>query len=199
LIFTYFFRGKKMALKKFIGISGSLRKKSTNTGLLRAIQKLGPKYGFELTILNYSDVPMYDQDTEDWGNPDSVEIMRMQVLEADGLVFACPEYNGYFSGALKNLIDWGTRKKNIWADKRCLIVSAGGGGGGIRGCKQLAALLTDIKASVMPDGADGGVHLKIFEPPSPVDMKSGNVIEGGALELIENTVEEFSEFVVCAC
>jgi chromate reductase len=188
-----------MALKKFIGISGSLRKKSTNTGLLRAIQKLGPKYGFDLTIINYSDVPMYDQDTEDWATPESVEVMRMQVLEADGLVFACPEYNGYFSAAMKNLIDWGTRKKNIWADKRCLIVSAGGGGGGIRGCNQLSALLTDINAKVMSDGADGGVHLKIFEPPSPVDMKSGNVIEGGALELIENVVEEFSEFVSCAC
>jgi len=188
-----------MALKKFIGISGSLRKKSTNTGVLRAIQKLGPKYGFVLTILNYSDVPLYDQDTDDWGTPDSVEAIRMQVMEADGLIFACPEYNGYFSAALKNLIDWGTRKKNIWADKRCLIVSAGGGAGGVRGCKQLMALLTDIKAQVMPDGEDGGVHLKIFSNPSPVDMKTGNVVEGGALDLIEDVVTDFSAFVVCAC
>lgn len=193
------FKNYKMALKKFIGISGSLRKNSTNTGLLRAIQKLGPKYGFVLTIVNYSDVPLYDQDTEDWGTPGSVEAIRMQVLEADAIVFACPEYNGYFSAAMKNLIDWGTRKKNIWGDKRCLIVSAGGGGGGIRGCKQLAALLTDIKAKVMPDGVDGGVHLKIFGNPSPVDMKTGNIIDGGVLELIENTLQEFSEFVVCAC
>ena len=79
---------------KLLGISGSLRKASTNTGLLRAFSTFGSEVGFEMTMLDYLDVPMYNQDVEDLGNPESVERVRLSISEADGIVFACPEKVG---------------------------------------------------------------------------------------------------------
>jgi len=179
-----------MALKKFIGISGSLRVKSSNTGLLRVMQN-SPTSAYTLTILDYSALPLYDQDVEDGGNPVSVDEARAAIAMADGIIFACPEYNGYFSAALKNLIDWGTRKSNIWANKSCLIVSAGGGGGGIRACKQLTALLTDIKAHVMPDP---DIHVKIFSQPPPVDFASGTVTDSTLGDKLRNAANDFASW-----
>ncbi len=159
---------------KLLGISGSLRKASTNTGLLRAFSTFGSEVGFEMTMLDYLDVPMYNQDVEDLGNPESVERVRLSISEADGIVFACPEYNGYFSAALKNLIDWGTRKTNIWSGKRFMIVTAGGGGGGSRGQKQLIELMGNIKGVFVETGP---VNVKIFGQPPVVDFATGDITD----------------------
>jgi len=158
---------------KLLGISGSLRKASTNTGLLRAFSTFGPEVGFEMNVLDYLDVPMYNQDVEDGGNPESVDRVRAAISAADGIVFACPEYNGYFSAALKNLIDWGTRKTNVWEGKRFMIVTAGGGGGGSRGQKQLVELMGNIKGVFVDSGS---VNVKIFAAPV-VDFSSGDVTD----------------------
>ncbi len=57
---------------KIIGISGALRKASTNTGALRAAVSLAPKrMNFE--IANISQIPLYDGDVEAQGIPDSVK------------------------------------------------------------------------------------------------------------------------------
>ena len=159
---------------KLLGISGSLRKASTNTGLLRAFSSFADSVGFDMTILDYQDVPMYNQDVEDCGNPESVDRVRLAISEADGIVFACPEYNGYFSAALKNLIDWGTRKTNVWAGKRFMIVTAGGGGGGSRGQKQLVELMGNIKGVFVDVGP---VNVKIFGHISVVNFGTGDVTD----------------------
>jgi len=163
---------------KLLGISGSLRKASTNTGLLRAFAAFGPEVGFEMTLLDYLDVPIYNQDVEDGGNPESVDRVRLAITEADGIVFACPEYNGYFSAALKNLIDWGTRKTNVWADKRFMIVTAGGGGGGSRGHKQLVELMGNIKGVYVTTGP---VNVKIFGQQPVVDFGTGDVTDSAII------------------
>lgn len=175
-----------MAYKNFVGISGSLRYNSSNTALLRAMQAAGPQNGYTLTILNYSTVPLYDQDIEDSGNPDIVNNIRAIISNADGIIFATPEYNGWPSGALKNLIDWGTRKTNIWLNKPCLIVSAGGGYGGIRASNHLTALLTDIKAKVMPDP---GIHVNLFTNSPPVF--AGKVTDAHLIQDLETAAQAF--------
>jgi len=177
-----------MVYKNIVGISGSLRSNSSNTGLLRAIQAAGPENGYTLTILNYSAVPHYDQDVEDDGNPDIVNNVRAIISNADGVIFACPEYNGWPSGALKNLIDWCTRKTNIWVNKQCLVISAGGGSGGIRASNHLTDLLTDIKARVMPDP---GIHVKLFTKPSQMDFSTGTVTDPDLIQTLETATNAF--------
>ena len=91
-----------------LGISGSLRRKSSNTGLLRAGQEVAPA-GMEIAIFDIADLPLYNSDVEAGGDPAPVAALKAAIRDADGVVFATPEYNWGTSGALKNAIDWASR------------------------------------------------------------------------------------------
>jgi chromate reductase len=94
---------------KILGISGSLRKASLNTQLLRASQKLLPE-GMELEIFDLSPLPMYNSDLEKEYFPEAVEKFRNAIYATDALLITAPEYNYSITGALKNAIDWASRK-----------------------------------------------------------------------------------------
>ena len=92
---------------KIVAIVGSLRKDSYNRQLaLFAKDAIGERADFEL--LDYADVPLMNQDIE-YPAPEPVRRVRDAVKEADGVWFFTPEYNHFFSGVLKNLIDWLSR------------------------------------------------------------------------------------------
>jgi len=92
---------------KIIAIVGSLRKDSYNRQLaVEAKRIIGDEVDFEL--LDYSDVPLLNLDFE-YPPPDAVKRVREIVKSADGIWFFTPEYNHFFSGVLKNLIDWLSR------------------------------------------------------------------------------------------
>jgi Predicted flavoprotein len=92
---------------KILAIVGSLRKKSYNRQLaLAAKEIIGDRADFAL--LEYQDVPFMNQDIE-YPAPDEVKCVRDAVKSADGIWFFTPEYNHFFSGVLKNLIDWLSR------------------------------------------------------------------------------------------
>ena len=94
---------------KILGISGSLRKGSFNTALLRACVPLMPP-GVELAIGSIAGIPLYDGDLEAaQGIPTGVESLKRQIMEADGLLLVTPEYNNSMPGVLKNAIDWLSR------------------------------------------------------------------------------------------
>jgi len=90
-----------------LGISGSLRRDSYNTALLRAAAELMPPE-MTLEIFDLSHLPMFNQDSEK-PFPDAVVELRTKLAQADALLIATPEYNGSISGALKNAIDWASR------------------------------------------------------------------------------------------
>ena len=79
-----------MASLKFLGISGSLRGASSNSGLLRAAGTRLPA-GVTLDIASLADIPFYNADIT--GKPAAVQRVLAQMAAADALVFACPEYN----------------------------------------------------------------------------------------------------------
>src|SRR5450631_3178156 len=116
-----------MADLKVLGISGSLRKASFNTAALRACADLMPP-GMTLKITSIADIPMFNQDVFDAGLPEPVKRIRAEIAAADGLLLASPEYNFSVSGALKNVIDWGSRAPNqVFLEKPVAIFSATGG------------------------------------------------------------------------
>lgn len=88
-----------------LGLSGSLRNGSFNSGLLRAAAKEMPE-GSELSIGSISGVPLYDADLEAKGTPEPVLKLRDQLAEVDGLLLVTPEYNGGIPGVFKNALDW---------------------------------------------------------------------------------------------
>jgi len=120
-----------MSTIKLLGIPGSLRKASANTGLLRAAQGNLPA-GAQLDIANLSDIPFYNQDIA--AKPESVVRVLNQIGAADGLVLATAEYNYSMAPALKNILDWASREPNnsLLAGKPVAIMGAAGGMGSSR-------------------------------------------------------------------
>ena len=113
---------------KFLAICGSLRKKSTNLGLLRYAQANVPE-GVEFIIADLSEVPFYSADITE--KPESVLTLLKQFGEADAIVFGCPEYNYSLAPALKNAVDWASREpdNHLLNGKPAAIMGAGGGMG----------------------------------------------------------------------
>jgi len=92
-----------------VGISGSLRKASFNSGLLRAAQVNMPQ-GARLEIASIADIPLYNADDETaTGIPQSVAALKDAIAGADGVLLVTPEYNGGIPGVFKNAIDWASR------------------------------------------------------------------------------------------
>ena len=92
---------------KIVAIVGSLREESYNLQLALAIKEIIGERA-EFMILKYQDVPLMNQDIE-YPPPDAVKRVRDEVKSADGIWFFTPEYNHFFPGVLKNLIDWLSR------------------------------------------------------------------------------------------
>jgi len=92
-----------------VGISGSLRKRSFNSGLLRASAEAVPD-GFSVKIGSIKGIPLYNADVEDSeGIPSVVEDLKNLIASADGLLMVTPENNNSMPGVFKNAIDWLTR------------------------------------------------------------------------------------------
>jgi NAD(P)H-dependent FMN reductase len=117
-----------------VGISGSLRKHSFNTGLLHAAQAELPA-GSTMEIGSIAGVPLYNADIEEAeGIPAPVVALKEMIAKADGLLLATPEYNNSIPGVFKNAIDWTSRPPadipRIFGNKPVAIIGASPGGFG---------------------------------------------------------------------
>ena len=94
---------------RVLGISGSLRRDSLNSALLRAAAERLPG-GAELVEFDrLGDIPPYSEDAEAEPAPEAVRELRDAVREADAVLIATPEYNHSIPGQLKNALDWASR------------------------------------------------------------------------------------------
>jgi chromate reductase len=91
-----------------LGLSGSLRRDSFNTRLLRGVGELLPS-GVELVVYDrLAEIPPYSEDHER-DVPSAVAALKTAIAEADAILIATPEYNGSLPGTLKNALDWVSR------------------------------------------------------------------------------------------
>jgi len=93
---------------RVLGISGSLRKESYNTAVLRTAQEIAPE-GMTITLHDISGIPLYNEDVYQKGFPDAVEKFRAAIRESHALLVVTPEYNYSIPGVLKNAIDYASR------------------------------------------------------------------------------------------
>jgi chromate reductase len=93
---------------RILGVSGSLRRESHNTRLLRAAGSLLPD-GAELVVFDrLGEIPPFNEDLEH-SSPEPVAALKQAIADADGLLIATPEYNHSIPGVLKNALDWASR------------------------------------------------------------------------------------------
>src|SRR5579884_1407256 len=112
-----------------LALSGSLRRGSHNTALLRAAGELLPP-GDELVLWEgLAEIPAYDQDDDVEPAPYAVAALRRAVADADAVLFATPEYNSSVPGALKNALDWASRPfaTNVFRNKPVAVIGSSAG------------------------------------------------------------------------
>lgn len=147
----------------FLGISGSLRRQSLNTAALRACAKHVPP-GVTMDLADISAIPLYNEEIREQGLPDAVHKLREQILSADAIVIATPEYNFSIPGVLKNAIDWASRPPSQPFDGKpiALISASPGGFGGARAQYHLRQVFIYLNGLILnrPEVMMSAAHTK---------------------------------------
>lgn len=176
---------------KLLGISGALRKASTNTGLLRALQAMLPE-DVALDIATLHGIPLYDGDDEAaTGKPEAVKTLDAKIRAADGIVIACPEYNFSVPGVLKNATDWLSRGGSPFKWKRVGVIGAGDGHylGTGRSQYHFRQNLQALQAIVMP-------RPEIFVNHNSEKFdKDGNLTDAHTRQHLQHWLTAFVEWV----
>lgn len=173
-----------------IAISGSLRKDSFNTALLRTMQSLAPA-GMQIEIVDISSLPLYNQDDEGTF-PATAQALKDKIVAADGLIIATPEYNRSVPGVLKNAIDWISRPygQNSFAKKPVLVagVSVGKIGTAIAQ-SHLRQILTHLDMQVI------GQPELYLGPASEIFDEEGNITDESTKALLTKALGVLAERV----
>jgi chromate reductase len=145
---------------KLLGISGSLRKGSFNTMLVKEAARLFDPSEFTLADIRF---PLYDGDIEaSEGLPEPVQTLIAQINDSDCIVISTPEYNSNISGVLKNALDWISRSRPMpLGGKPVAILSAAAGRtGGARSQFSLRHCLTPFRPNILqgPEMLVAGAH-----------------------------------------
>lgn len=177
-----------------LGLSGSLRKDSYNSRLLRAAVELAPANS---TILTKSirEVPIYDGDVEkSLGIPKSVQELKETLASSAGLLLVSPEYNNSLPGTLKNAIDWMTRPpadiKRIFRNKPVALIGASEGAGGTRFSQ--SAWLPVFRTLGMRPWFGGTIYLDRAESAFDND---GHLLDDKMKLRLKSFVEGFVDFI----
>lgn len=175
---------------KILAISGSLRRHSYNTALLRALQRIAPR-GLELEVSDLAGIPLYDEELEGRNFPPAVERLAEAIREADGVLIATPEYNYSFPGVLKNAIDWLSRSDPQPFDGKAvaLVGASMGGLGTVRAQYQLRQVFVYLNSFVMnrPEVFIGAAHDKFDE--------SGLLTDAATREFLADFLDRFTDYV----
>jgi len=154
-----------MTQLRLLGLSGSLRRASNSTAVLRGLQDaLAPKAA--LDVFSLQGLPLYNEDDDGEQAPESVRALRSAIETSDGVIMVSPEYNHGMSGVLKNSLDWASRPygRSVLRGKPVLTMTASPAfTGGVRAQQQMNETLASIPARLVlrPQIVIGGVHEKV--------------------------------------
>ena len=149
-----------MSAVRVLAFAGSLRKGSYNKKLAKQFAAAAERAGAQVTVLDLADYPMpiFDEDVEAEQFPERAAAFKEQLRQHDAFIIACPEYNSSITAALKNAIDWASRKTTddeapleAFKGKVVALAAASPGGfGGLRGLVPVRMLLGNIGCLVLP-------------------------------------------------
>jgi chromate reductase len=156
---------RPMTQLRLLGLSGSLRRASNSTAVLRGLQDaLAPKA--RLDVFSLHGLPLYNEDDDGDHAPESVRALRSTIETSDGVIMVSPEYNHGMSGVLKNGLDWASRPcgRSVLRGKPVLTMTASPAfTGGVRAQQQMNETLASVPARLVlrPQIVIGGVHEKV--------------------------------------
>ncbi|TPG43630.1 NADPH-dependent oxidoreductase [Sphingomonas koreensis] len=110
-------------------VVGSLRRASLTRKVADALCRLAP-HGLRFRFVEIRDLALYDEDREGPGlTPPAWETFRADIVAADAVLFATPEYNRSVPGGLKNALDVGLRPygRSVWNGKPAAVVTVSPG------------------------------------------------------------------------
>jgi chromate reductase len=178
---------------RLLGLSGSLRRASNSTAVLRGLQDaLAPSVA--LTIIPLHGMPLYNEDDDGEHAPDPVRALRSAVETSDGVIMISPEYNHGMSGVLKNALDWASRPygRSALRGKPVLTMTASPAfTGGVRAQQQMNETLAAIPARLVlrPQIVIGGVHEKV---------RDGRLVDDAALRFALAGVDDLLDEIRAA-
>jgi chromate reductase len=173
---------------RILGISGSLRRDSHNTSLLRAAaEAAGPDIEFVLYD-GLKQIPPYDEDDDVHPRPESVARLNEAIAAADAVFFSTPEYNSSIPGQLKNAIDWVSRPvaTNALRNKPVAVVGASTGGfGAVWAQAELRKVLAAVGARVL--------DLELPVPHAHTRFEDGGLTDDEIRARLEEAIEALAD------
>ena len=150
-------------MTKLLVFAGSTRAHSFNRQLAAQAAAIAQESGVQVTHLELStlDIPLYNADLDARGTPPDV-IRLKEIMDSHPAWIICsPEYNGSYTGLLKNTLDWASspvKGHPVWgggskpfAGKVVGVMSASNGSlGGLRSLSHLTPLLLNLHCWVCP-------------------------------------------------
>jgi len=176
-------------MSTILGISGSLRKASFNTGLLRAAAEVTSDE-VQIDIGSIADVPLYNADAEAAeGLPPAVQVLQAQLASADGVLLVTPEYNNGIPGVFKNAIDWMSRGEGLklFVGKPIAVIGASPGGfGTIMAQNHWLPVLRTLKCDLWTEG-----RLMVSRAGSLYD-EAGNLTDDKTRAMLGDYIKSFA-------
>ncbi|WP_280769234.1 NADPH-dependent FMN reductase [Salipaludibacillus daqingensis] len=177
--------------KQILGIVGSLRKNSYNKSIMKFMEALTHEK-LEVTPYSIKDIPLFNADEEDGGDPSTVAQFKRAIKNADGLLIVSPEYSHGTPGVLKNALDWAgsMTNENVLSEKPVLLMSASPSGmGGGFSQSQLRQTLAACNAYVPPQPQIfiSQVHKKLDE--------NGKLIDQTTVSFLTKSFDDFSKLL----
>ena len=178
---------------QLVGFSGSLRKGSYNTMLLKAALEMLPT-DVSMDIISIENIPLYNADLDLPAanqRPGPVEHFRKMLTDADGILISSPEYNYSIPGGLKNAIDWASRGEDSPLLRKPVAVI--GATTGLWGTTRMQLafhnvfLFLDMKPVYKPE-------VLVAQADKKFD-KSGNLIDETAKKLLKQKLEALKEMI----
>ena len=173
-----------------IGIAGSLRRDSFNKAVLRTAAELAPP-DLAIAIHDIADVPLYNFDVEQAGDPAGVVRLKEAIAAAAGVLIVTPEYQHGTPGVLKNALDWASRPpgESVLQDKPVAIMGATPGmTGTARSQTQLRQTLTFNGCRILPppEVLIGRAHDKV---------KDGELVDEQSRTVVQQALARFAEWI----
>jgi chromate reductase len=169
---------------RVLGISGSLRRDSLNSALLRAAAERLPAGAELVTFERLAEIQPFSEDAEAAPAPDAVRELREAMRAADAVLIATPEYNHSVPGQLKNALDWASRpagQSALTGKPAAAIGASKSMFGGVWAQAELRKVLS----------AMGG---RVVEAELPV-AQAHELIVGDQLELAPQQAEQLEEIL----